>query len=59
MGGDIDQVMTKFDENKLKLRRAFSLEKIREEADSWNLSSDDERNDKGSDYDENERETNP
>ena len=34
LGGDIDQVMTKFDDEKLKLRRAFSLEEIREEA-SW------------------------
>jgi hypothetical protein len=32
--------MTKFDENKLKLRRAFSLEEIKEE--EWLIPSDDE-----------------
>jgi hypothetical protein len=33
--------MTKFYENKLKLRRAFSLEEIKEE-ESWYIPSDDE-----------------
>lgn len=39
MGKDLDKCMTKFDENKLKLRRAFSLESIGEE-ESWVASGD-------------------
>ena len=34
MGGQIEKVKSKFDDDKVKLRRAFSLEKINEE-DSW------------------------
>jgi hypothetical protein len=34
LGGKIDLVKTKFDDEKLKLRRAFSLEEIKEE-ESW------------------------
>jgi len=41
LGGKIDQVMTKFDEKKLKLRRAFSMEDIKEE-ESWYISSENE-----------------
>ena len=35
MGGSIDQITSKFDQKQLKLRRAFSLEEIKEEGDSW------------------------
>lgn len=36
LGKDLDKCMTKFDEDQIKLRRAFSLEEIREEGDeSW------------------------
>ena len=35
--------MTKFDESKLKLRRAFSMEDIKEE-ESWYIPSDSEKN---------------
>lgn len=35
--------MTKFDEQKLKLRRAFSLEEIKEE-ESWYMSEQEEDN---------------
>ena len=38
MGGKIEKVKSKFDDEKLKLRRAFSLEKINEE-ESWSASS--------------------
>jgi hypothetical protein len=44
--------MTKFDDNKLKLRRAFSLEGIEEE-DSW-VASGDEDDYKDVEYDEHE-----
>ena len=40
--------MTKFDEGKLKLRRAFSLEAIQEEV-SWNASDDENKRGDGSD----------
>lgn len=40
--------MTKFDEKKLKLRRAFSLEKIKEE-ESWHIS--DHADEEESEYD--------
>jgi hypothetical protein len=43
LGGQIDYCMTKFDEEKIKLRRAFSMEKIKEE-DSW-MASDKEDGD--------------
>lgn len=43
MGGKIDKVMTKFNENDLKLRRAFSLEAINEE-ESWYIPSDEDEN---------------
>jgi len=39
LGTDLDKCMSKFDEEKLKLRRAFSLEEIKEE-DSWVASGD-------------------
>ena len=45
LGKDLDKCMSKFDEEKLKIRRAFSLEDIKEEDDSWIAS--------GSDNDEN------
>jgi hypothetical protein len=36
LGKDLDKVMSKWDQEKLKLRRAFSLEEIKEEGDdSW------------------------
>ena len=35
LGKDLDKCMSKFDEEKLKIRRAFSLEDIKEEDDSW------------------------
>lgn len=38
---DLDKCLTKFDEEDIKLRRAFSLEEIKEEADSWVASGDD------------------
>lgn len=38
MGGKIEKVKSKFDNEKLKLRRAFSLEEIGEE-ESWSASS--------------------
>ncbi len=50
MGGQIDYCMTKFDDEKIKLRRAFSLEKIREE-ESW-MASDGEGDGEGEDSDE-------
>lgn len=40
--------MTKFDKSQLKLRRAFSLEMIKEE-DSWYIPSDDEDKNQESD----------
>lgn len=40
LGSDLDKCMSKFDEDKLKLRRAFSLEEIKEEGDSWVASGD-------------------
>ena len=40
LGKDLDKVMSKWDEEKLKLRRAFSLEEIKEEDDSWVASGD-------------------
>jgi hypothetical protein len=40
LGTDLDKCMSKFDEDKLKLRRAFSLEEIKEEGDSWVASGD-------------------
>jgi len=40
LGKDLDKCMSKFDEEKLKIRRAFSLENIDEE-DSWVASGDD------------------
>ena len=42
LGKDLDKVMSKWDEEKLKLRRAFSLEEIKEEGDSWVASGDDD-----------------
>ena len=39
LGKDLDKCMSKFDEEKLKIRRAFSLENIDEE-DSWVASGD-------------------
>jgi hypothetical protein len=39
LGGHIDYCMTKFDEEKLKLRRAFSMEEIKEE-ESWMASDE-------------------
>ena len=41
LGKDLDKCMSKFDEDRLKLRRAFSLEDIKEE-DSWVASGDDQ-----------------
>jgi hypothetical protein len=41
LGKDLDKCMSKFDEEKLKIRRAFSLEDIDEE-DSWVASGDEE-----------------
>jgi hypothetical protein len=35
LGKDLDKCMSKFDEEKLKIRRAFSLEQINEEDSSW------------------------
>ena len=44
--------MTKFDEEKLKLRRAFSLEEIKEEEQSWYISDKDDQEE--SEYDSEE-----
>ncbi len=41
MGKDLDKVMSKFDEKRLRFRRAFSLEEIKEEGDSWIASGED------------------
>mmetsp|Transcript_43828 Transcript_43828/g.42325 ORF Transcript_43828/g.42325 Transcript_43828/m.42325 type:complete len:159 (+) Transcript_43828:2878-3354(+) len=41
LGGNLDHCMTKFDEEKVKLRRAFSLEAIKEE-DSWVVSDNEQ-----------------
>lgn len=41
LGGDLDKCMTKFDEDALKLRRAFSLDEIKEE-DSWAASENED-----------------
>ena len=43
MGGSIDQITSKFDKDQLKLRRAFSLEEIKEEGDSWSAASEREK----------------
>lgn len=40
--------MTKFDEDKLRLRRAFSLEEIKEE-ESWCVSDSDDKDKRDSD----------
>jgi hypothetical protein len=40
LGTDLDKCMSKFDEERIKLRRAFSLESIEEEGDSWVASGD-------------------
>lgn len=48
MGGQIDYCMTKFDEEKIKLRRAFSMEKIQEE-ESWMASDKEEGEDSDED----------
>lgn len=45
LGKDLDKCMSKFDEEKLKIRRAFSLEDIKEEDDSW-IASGSSDNDK-------------
>lgn len=46
MGKDLDKVMSKWDEERVRLRRAFSLEEIKEEGDdSWVASSNDENED--------------
>ncbi len=42
LGKDLDKCMSKFDEEKLKIRRAFSLEDIKEEDDSWIASGNDD-----------------
>jgi len=42
LGKDLDKCMSKFDEEKLKIRRAFSLEDIKEEDDSWFASGDED-----------------
>jgi hypothetical protein len=49
--------MNKFDEDKLKLRRAFSLEKIEEEDDSW-IASDNEEKDESENSSDYERKIN-
>ena len=51
LGKDLDKCMTKFDGERIKLRRAFSLEEIDEEAESW-IASGDEHNDGPSEDDE-------
>lgn len=52
LGTDLDKCMSKFDEDRLKLRRAFSLEEIKEE-DSW-VASGDEQITLSKDYDSEE-----
>jgi|LauGreDrversion4_2_1035121.scaffolds.fasta_scaffold17818_5 hypothetical protein len=59
LGQDLDKCMSKFDEDKLKLRRAFSLEEIKEE-DSWvasglTVSSDEEESEEFIDLDNRQR----
>lgn len=53
LGKDLDKCMSKFDEEKLKIRRAFSLEDIDEE-DSWIASGedDDERSQESDSFEE-------
>jgi hypothetical protein len=55
LGKDLDKCMSKFDEEKLKIRRAFSLEDIDEE-DSWVASGDDENSQDNDDSDSFEEE---
>ena len=44
LGKDLDKVMSKFDEEYIKRRRAFSLEEIREEGEESWVASGDESN---------------
>lgn len=44
--------MSKWDEDKIRLRRAFSLEEIKEEGDSWVASGEDEDENSRNDSDE-------
>jgi hypothetical protein len=44
--------MTKFDEEKVKLRRCFSLEEIKEEDQSWYISEDDNKSESSYDSEE-------